>query len=217
MKWYSLQYNAIATEYRTNYSLQKEKQDALQVPDPLAKVKMIQKVNIEKSVFVDVVSRKKALKLSSSQEDSVKRLLNGLKPLIIKKLTAGNADFKQDSYERNSLATVLNEEQFEALFKLRNSTAANEDAVGTWGKLLDYGLVAPKDSAQKFAEIFNYHLALKIANDRFAGEPALRKANIDAINGEKPQIVKDLSIAQKSATGNLKSNQDKSYMGTFQW
>jgi hypothetical protein len=212
MGWYILQQNSITTQFRLNYTVQKAKLDALPIPAPMAKVQIILKANTDNSMFADALLYKKLLNLRPTQRDSVQVLQDEFKPLIIKNKLAGNSDFNQELYERNNLTKVLTAQQYEKLLVLRNSATAKDETLSTWAKLESYGIVTTQDSALKFSPLYNYYLALRIANDRYAGDSMHKKANVDAINENKPALIMDLSIAQKNGTQEVKA-----YRGTFKW
>ncbi len=121
------------------------------------------------------------LRLSDRQMDSI-RLYTKKASKMAKRTTAEEVNI----FERNVLARILSEGQYEDLFVFKNSQEARLLAQKIWSEMVSLEYVGRSDSLRLYQQVWSHLHIVLIARDYYAENPELQRKYLDELEDKAP-------------------------------
>lgn len=163
-------------------------------------------LGLSNSQFAIAVRYRSTLGLSNIQVDSLTnkaRQLKQMKEDFLESEPFGKYDSK--AFETANMLTIVSEEQYMQVLKIKNKTQAENDAKQDWDELVQRGLVTTQNRDTTIKKLKNYYLAKWCAYYRYGNDKIMQTANVKAIESSMPGALRVLRAARKqnnSVTGN---------------
>jgi hypothetical protein len=182
--------------------------------DSLMEVQLIKDgAYISSSIMVAAIRMREALKLRTSQVDSlVERGMNlaRLKDSAWKVNVLYAYDAKD--YENFWTSKILDDEQFAMILRLKNQTDARKNAENDWIEIEKRGLAEAKqlDKDQTITALTWYYTKVKSASSMYAYDQDKQSAYIRSVRADMPPALKMLQYARKNNVTNASAVQQLS-------
>jgi len=168
---------------------------------------------LPESQFAAVITKRKLLKLSSRQADSLLAVAAALEKITADyKTKITYKKYDSTPFEAKNLLQILTSSQYEAYLYDKNRVEAITNEKKIWTRLKQYGLTSDVDSVQVNKELIDYQLNLLVANERYHNSDTQENTEIKAmVENKKPAILKKLDISVRTSALNASSKKSLSW------
>jgi hypothetical protein len=165
------------------------------------------------SQFATVITKRKLLKLSSRQVDSLLAVAAALEKIRAEyKTKVSHEKYNSIPFEAKNLLQILTPPQYETYLYDKNRVEAITNEKKIWTRLKQYGLTNDVDSAQTNKELVNYQLNVLVANERYHNSDSQENMELKAmVENKKPPILKKLDISVRTSSLNASSKKSLSW------
>jgi hypothetical protein len=117
-------------------------------------------------------------------------------------------------YEIPVMETLLTDEQYRQVLKIKNSWQAEEWAKDDWGELNQRGIAAGLDSLGTVHSMQQYNVNMLILKDRYANDKERLNNELSALNNTMPAALKMLKRARVTGGATVAADNKKSPANT---